>query len=293
MELAEVTQLAQSRVSNHLKLLREEGLVQERREGAWRHYRVEAGELPPHARPLWDAVRGTFNGDDRWLADEARLQDVLARREARGDFFDIIAGQWDEIREELFGDGIARQLLRAFLPPTTVVADIGTGTGYIPELLGDRPRRIIAIDNSEAMLDVARRKVASLGLDNVEFREGDAHKPPLENAEADLITTIMVLHHVERPAEVIAAAGRALRPGASLLVVDFLEHDQQWLRERLAHRWLGFAHEEVTGWAAEAGLQVSEWSVLPGRMWITPEKHRVRVPDGFLAILRSRQEDRK
>ncbi len=289
MELADVTQLAQSRVSNHLKLLREEGLIQERRDGAWRHYRVDTDRLPETARPLWDAVEQAWQADNQLAADAARLQQVLARRDStRGQFFETFAGEWDAIRSEMFGDSIARHVLRHFVPSDVVVADIGSGTGYTIELLGDRPAKIIAIDNSDAMLGVARRKVESLGLDNVEFRTGDAHEPPLKRGEADLVTFVMVLHHLDEPARAIASAAKGLKPGGQLIVVDFLQHQETWVRDVLHHRWLGFAREQLDEWLEKAGLVTQSWSVLPGRTWITPQGKKVSVPDG-LALFADKQ----
>lgn len=292
MELAEVTQLAQSRVSNHLKVLREEGLIQERRDGAWRHYRLDRDRLPGAARELWGAVEPSLVDEAPFAADAKRLMRVLAQRHngRKGHFFEVNAGEWDNIRAELFGDSIAREMLRAFLPPGLVVADVGSGTGYMIELLAHRPERLIAIDTSEAMLAVARRKVADLHLDNVEFRHGDAHEPPLAPGEVDLLLLVMLLHHLAEPARALANAARALKPGGRLLVVDFVEHQETWLRDLMDNRRLGFAKNDLETILRSAGLVLDFWSVLPGRPWITPDNTRVNVPDAFAALAR-RQED--
>jgi len=284
-ELSEVTQLAQSRVSNHLKRLREEGLLQERPDGPWRNYRVDADRLPPAARALWDGIRAAWDGDEQFAPDLARLGDVLARRSERsGRFFETFADQWDGIRADLFGDSIGRAILRGFVPPDLVVADIGAGTGYALELFGSRPRRILAIDNSEAMLSVARRKVEALGLSNVEFRLGDAHDPPLETGEAGLVVFAMVLQHLEDPARAVAAAASRLAPGGRLFVADFLRHQETWLRETMRHRWLGFERAQLEAWLRAAGCRVDAWSILPGRPWTAPDGRRVRIPDGFALV---------
>jgi ubiquinone/menaquinone biosynthesis C-methylase UbiE len=285
MELAEVTQLAQSRISNHLKVLREEELVHERREGPWRHYRLDADRLPGHVRGLWASLVENWREDDQYLADKARLEGVLSRRHSRnGHLFERLADQWDTIRGEMFGDSVARALVRALLPRDTVVADIGTGTGNLIELLGEKPRRVIAIDNSEAMLAVAREKVRSLGLKNVEFRAGDAHDPPLKKGEVTMATFLMVLHYLADPPAAIKAAARALAPGGRLLIVDFGRHEETWLRDQMEHRWLGFAKTELEAIFSEAGLVMDTWSVLPGKPWNTPDGRRVMVPDGFAAL---------
>ncbi|MEQ8820691.1 MAG: metalloregulator ArsR/SmtB family transcription factor [Sumerlaeia bacterium] len=290
MELAEVAQLSQPRISNHLKVLREEGLVQERRQGPWRHYRLDRDLMPLPAGALWDAASASWaNGhggaDDEYAADRARLERVLAERCGRdGGFFEGMAGQWDGLRNAMFGDTIAREILRAFVPQGLVLADIGSGTGYVLELFGDRPERFIAIDNSDAMLSVAREKVDAMGLENVEFRLGDAHDPPLAAGEVDFLTISMVMHYVEDPARVIASAARALRPGGRLFIADFARHNETWLREVMAHRWLGFTRTEVEGWLKAAGLALEAWAVLPGRPAETPDGRRVQVPDGFAVV---------
>lgn len=285
-ELATITQLAQPRISNHLKILREEGLLTERRDGSWRHYRVEPDDLPELARAIWTTLQTSWDGDPRFQADDKRLAEVLLARHPRenGTFFDHLSTQWDILRDTLFGDTLGRVMLRSLLPPGLTVADIGTGTGYVLHLFGDRAGRLIAVDNSEAMLQVAREKARAAGLERVEFRLADVTTaPPLEPATADVMTIVQVLHHLSEPGAAIANAAAGLRPGGILIVSDFLEHQQTWLRERLNHRWLGFSRGGVSQWFAAAGLEVEAWEVLPGRVqdW---EGQRVTLPDAFTAV---------
>lgn len=287
MELSEATQLAQSRVSNHLKVLREEGLVQERREGPWRHYRVDTDRLAEGVAPLWHSIRTAWEGDELFLADLARMEGVVARRETRnGRFFERIADEWDDIRSALFGDSIGRALLRAFVPRNITVADIGSGTGHVIELFADRPRKIIAIDNSEAMFSVARRKVQAWGLQNVEFRLGDAHDPPLAPGEPDIATLVMVLQHLDEPGRAVRSAAAALAPGGCLYLADFMQHQETWLRDHMQHRWLGFSRDQLEHWMADCGLTVDGWMTLPGKQWTTPDSKKVQVPDGFAILAR-------
>lgn len=285
MELAEVTQLAQSRISNHLKILREDGLIQERREGPWRHYRLDRDRLPEGAREVLDPVERAWEADTQFLADRTRLEKVLSGRKSRnGRFFDRIADDWDDVRANLFGDSIARDILRAFVPEDITVADIGAGTGYVLELFAGRPRRMIAIDSSTAMLAVARRKAKAHGWTNVEFRRGDAHEPPLEDGEADIVTMVMVLQYLAEPKRAIRAGARALASGGRLIIADFAQHQEVWLRETMQHRWLGFTREELGEWCADAGLRITGVTVLPGRPWETPDGRKVNVPDGFALL---------
>lgn len=291
MELASATQLSQSRISNHLKLLKEEDLVLERREGSWRYYRLDQNSLPSPASAIWQSLDESFEDDDQYLADSARLKTLLMQRQMRQpNFFDAVADEWDSIRDQLFGDMIPRHLLRLFFPPDQVVADIGTGTGYLVELLGERPKKMIAIDQSDSMMKLARQKVIDLDLKNVEFRTGDAHKPPLENGEADLITMVMVLHHLENPMQSIQAAAKALKPGGSLLIVDFVQHEMNWLREMMAHRWLGFDRATLESGFREFGLKLDGWSVLPGRQWMANGEKSLAIPDAFAALARKTKD---
>lgn len=285
-EIAEATALAQPRVSNHLKLLREEQLVEERREGAWRYYRVDESALPERLRALWPTIREACGDDPEMQADAARLEAVLARRGERGEFFERFASEWDGLRAELFGDGLTRALFRAFVPRGLTVADIGAGTGHAVELFGDRPARLICIDRSEPMLAIARGKVDALGLTNVEFRVGDAHTPPLEPGEVEFAMLTMVLHHLDRPGDAVAGVARGIAPGGALFLADFLPHQALWMRTNLSHHHLGFGRTVVEAWLAESGLAIESWTTLPGRTWTTPEGNGVRVPDGFALLAR-------
>lgn len=284
-ELATITQLAQPRISNHLKILREENLIVERREGSWRHYRIDPQVLPEAAQILWPSVESAWRADPQFAADDKRLASTLAARSRpHGTFFDELAGHWDEIRDQLFGDALGREILRALLPPDLVVADIGTGTGYMADLFGRRAARLIAIDNSEAMLSVARDKASAAGITNIEFRLADAEENPLAPAEADVVTIVQVLHHLENPDRAIAAAARGLRPHGRLIVSDFLEHREGWLKEELNHRWPGFSRGRVEGWLQAAGLEALLFDVIPGRNYESPDGRRLLVPDGFVCV---------
>jgi len=287
MELATATQLSQSRISNHLKLLKEEGFIAERREGSWRYYRLEVDSTPEPARSIWTSLEQNLEPDDQFLADSARLQAVLLKRQSRqGNFFDEMADEWDSVRDQLFGDMIPRHLLRLFFPSDYVVADIGTGTGYLMELLGKRAKKFIAIDMNEAMLSKARDKAKALNLENVDFRTGDAHKPPLEEGEANLITMIMVLHYLENPVGALQSASQSLAPGGSILLIDFVQHQKTWLKEMMNHKWLGFDKKTLESSCQEFGLKLEGWSLLPGRRWMTNGEKELDVPDAFAALAR-------
>ncbi len=287
-ELAQVTQLAQPRISNHLKILREENLIDERRDGSWRYYRVEKEKLSPEARILWPSLEETWREDNTFAPDDRRLETVLEARHARASsqFFDQLAHRWDSLRQDLFGEALGRAILRASLPEELVVADIGTGTGYVLELFGSRARKLIAVDHSETMLAMAREKARARSLTNTEFRLADAEDTPLARDEADVITVIQVLHHFEDPGRVLANLTHGLRPGGTLIVNDFLEHQELWLRKELKHRWLGFSEERMKTWLRDAGLTLAGWEVLPGHAIPLETGIRTRIPDAFTAVAR-------
>ena len=284
-ELASITQFAQPRISNHLKILREENLITERRAGSWRFYRVDADVLDEVTRSLWPALQAAWADEEQFAADDKRLAEVLAARTSQEThaFFDQLAARWDEIRDSLFGGAVGREILRTFLPPDLVVADIGTGTGYVLQLFGSRARRIIAVDPSEVMLAVAREKAQASELDNVEFQLADAETADLPMAGVDVITMVQVLHHVEDPLKALQHLRPALRAGGMLIVNDFLEHQEQWLRQELNHRWLGFSQGRVAAWLEQAGMQLESWEVIPGRLYALPDGQRVTIPDSFTA----------
>lgn len=285
-ELAGITQLAQPRISNHLKILREEGLVEERRAGSWRHYRVDPAALSGLAEALWPALERSWEADGRFEADDKRLAEVLLARQlpAGGSFFDQLAEEWDGLRDSLFGDAFGRAVLRSFLPPGLVVADIGTGTGYVLHLFAGRAKRLIAVDHSEAMLAVARGKARGANLTNVEFRLADIMAaPPLGKEEVHVATLVQVLHHLDDPAVAIGHLAPGIRKGGCLVISDFLEHQQTWLRDRLHHRWLGFSKKRIRTLLVGAGLELEGWEVLPGRFY-EAEGQRLPIPDAFTAI---------
>ncbi|MCC6547931.1 ArsR family transcriptional regulator [Candidatus Sumerlaeota bacterium] len=287
-ELSEVTKLAQPRISNHLKILREENLIVERRLGSLRPYRVDHAALPPAARVLWPSLEAAWRDDPQFAADDKRLAKVLAARlnDTGAGFFDQLARRWDAIREDFFADALGREVLRALIPKDLVIADVGTGTGYMLELFAGRFSKFIAIDNSKAMLAIARAKVKATALDNVEFRVADIEAAsPLKQHEANLITIVQVLHHLRQPAEAIQKLAPGLQKNGCLIISDFVEHDQQWLTTEFHHQWPGFSRKQIAAWAADAGLTLASWTVLPGRTYTAEGGRKVTIPDGFTSVL--------
>jgi ubiquinone/menaquinone biosynthesis C-methylase UbiE len=223
---------------------------------------MPARELEPAMRRLWLAVRDEVAGSVIARRDGERLQQVLAGRHLTSQrFFASAAGQWDRLRRELFGDRVELLALLGLLDESWVVGDLGCGTGQVAATLAPFVRRVVGVDESAAMLKSARQRTRE--MPNVELRNGTLEELPIEPGELDAALLVLVLHHSGEPASVLAAAGRALRPGGKLLVVDMLPHDHVEFREQMGHQLLGFSEPELTGWLREAGFGGGRFVALP------------------------------
>lgn len=252
-EIARVVQLPQSTVSRHLQVLAGAGWVEKRAEGTATYYSLRIDDLDPAARSLWLAVRDQLEDRPTLDEDTRRLDAVLAERRTDSvSFFGRIAGEWDDVRGELFGSAFTAQALLALLPEQWVVADLGCGTGNAAELLAPHVREVIAVDRSGPMIEAARKRLAALS--NVRFVEGDLTAIPLENGSIDAATCSLVLHHVPDPVAALTEVRRVLRPGGTVLVVDMFEHDRMIYRSTMGHQHLGFSPETVRQQLEAAGF---------------------------------------
>jgi ubiquinone/menaquinone biosynthesis C-methylase UbiE len=253
-EIAQVLGQSQPRVSRHVKILAEAGLVERRREGSWVFLGLGPGE---RIEPLFALI-------DRWAAldgaeaegDAARLAAVRAERAAAAQhYFAAHAGEWDRLRalhvaEAEVEAGIARALGGR---PIGRLVDVGTGTGRMIELFGRDAEQALGVDRSPEMLRLARVKLAEAGLGAAELRQGDMYALPLPAGSADTVILHQVLHFAQNPAAAVAEAARLLGPGGRLLIVDFAPHEREELRDA-AHVRLGFADETMLRYLEQAGL---------------------------------------
>lgn len=265
-ELTQILGQSQPRVSRHLKLLCDAGLLDRFREGAWAFYRLaQRGRAAPLAAHLVAFIPG----DDAGLAlDLERLEAVKqARAAAASAYFRDNAAEWDRIRTLHVDDRQVERVLQQQLGDRKLedYLDLGTGTGRLLELIAPRATRALGIDNSREMLAVARARLEAADLRNCSVRQADLYQLPLATGSFDLVTLHQVLHYLEDPAAAVAEAARVLRPGGRLLLVDFAPHAFEELRERHAHRRLGFRESEVSGWCADAGLTPLPTHHLPGQ----------------------------
>jgi len=258
MELARILEQSQPRVSRHLKLMSEAGLIERFPDGAWVFYRLPS-EGP--RRKLADAVLDLLSEAAQPDRDFQRLEEVRAEREAdAAAYFERIAPRWDEIRSLYAPEtSVEAAVERAAGPgPFQRVVDLGTGSGRMLTLLGRKARMSIGLDLSQQMLNIARSNVSRAGLEKVELRHGDIFATRLPDQSADLVVVHQVLHYLSDPAAAVAEAARLVSPGGRLLIVDFAPHALEFLRAEHKHRRLGFSDEEMARWLADGGLDSAE-----------------------------------
>lgn len=265
-DLTAILRQSQPRVSRHLKVLVEAGLLQRLREGTWAFYRVaDTGPAAGLARGLVALVPAE---NDVVARDLERLEAVKkARADVASAFFSRNASHWDSIRKLYIDDEEVERALLTLLPRDEVrgLLDIGTGTGRILEVFGPDLVRGVGIDLSREMLTVARVNLDKRGLRNCHVRYGDMNQLPLAHESFDAVTFHLVLHYAEDPAAAVKEAARFLEPGGRLVVVDFAPHEEENLRRQHAHRWLGFEDGDVESWFRGAGLSPGRTIRLPGQ----------------------------
>jgi ubiquinone/menaquinone biosynthesis C-methylase UbiE len=257
-ELTAILRQSQPRISRHLRLLVQAGLVERFREGSWAFFRLaERDGVAELARGL---VSQLDPSDVTLVRDRERLSAVRANRaDVAQDYFRRHAGEWDRIRKLHVADEAVEEAITAALmdAPIRSLLDLGTGTGRMLELFGPHIERGLGFDLSVDMLAFARARLDRAGLRHCSVRQGDIYDLALPNDSFDAVVIHQVLHFLDDGARAIVEAARVLRPGGRLLVVDLAPHDLEFLREEHAHRRLGFASETIAEWMRSAGLTVS------------------------------------
>jgi ArsR family transcriptional regulator len=263
-DLTEILGQSQPRVSRHLKLLADAGLINRNAEGAWAYYGLASdgagGDL---AR--WLIARWSANDPDR-LRDRQRLESVrLQQAEQAAAYFAKVADSWDLLRSlHVPEEAVEAAIVEAMQGRVVdTLIDLGTGTGRMLELLAGHYRRGIGIDASREMIAVARAKLAQCGIGHAQVRLGDIVDLDASAGRADVIVVHQVLHYFDDPGRVLAQARRALRPGGEMLIVDFAPHTLEFLRSHHAHRRLGLSEAQMAGWARAAGLSVEDLRSFP------------------------------
>jgi ArsR family transcriptional regulator len=275
-ELCGIVQLPQSTVSRHLKALSDSGWIASRAEGTSHLYamqrpstgsgrpeRVEGrDELDSSAHRLWLIVREQVGSSPAATQDQRRLQAALAERRTKSqEFFSSSAGQWDRVRDDLFGDRFHLAALAAFAERAWTVGDLGCGTGQVSAALAPFVSHVVAVDASAAMLQAAKKRLH--GFDNVDLRRGELEALPIDDGRLDAATLMLVLHHVPEPERALADVARVLKPGGRIVLVDMLPHDRDSYRQQMGHVWLGFSDEHVSRLFQSAGFEETRIVALP------------------------------
>ncbi|HEX6958188.1 MAG TPA: metalloregulator ArsR/SmtB family transcription factor [Ferrovibrio sp.] len=284
-ELTQILGQSQPRVSRHLKLLCEAGLLERVPEGTWAFYRV-SGRLP--GAPLVHALNALLPANDMTLARDAeRLLAVKrARAEAAEAYFRDNAAQWSAIRSLHVDEAQVESAVARLIGdngPIEDLLDIGTGTGRLLEILAPSVKHGLGIDLSREMLAIARANLERAGIRHCQVRQADMYALPLPPNSVDAAVIHQVLHFADEPQKAIAEAARVLKPEGQLVVVDFAPHDLEELRARHAHRRLGFADAELRQWCQQAGLQTDPVIALPGQpltvhIWHARKRAAAAIP---------------
>ena len=252
VELQEILGMGQSRISNHLGQLRQAGLVQDRRAGKNIYYTIADRGSMPDLDPILTAAGREI---PETAHDQTAMKVAVIKRNDRArEYFNKLAGKfgrtycpgrtWEAVAHFLF----------LLVPPSTIAADLGAGEGTLAQLLAKRAKKVIAVDNSEKMVEFGAKLAQEHGFTNLEYRHGDIENPPIEPETVNLALLSQALHHAEHPQKAVAAAHRILQKGGRIVVVDLLQHQFEDARELYADRWLGFCEADLHGWLEAAGF---------------------------------------
>jgi ubiquinone/menaquinone biosynthesis C-methylase UbiE/DNA-binding transcriptional ArsR family regulator len=261
MELVQILGQSQPRISRHLKLMAEAGLIERFPDGAWVFYRLSSN---PALTELVEVVLKALGHEDK--ADLIALEAVRTQRlKAAQVYFENIAHIWDEIRSHYISEADVETEILNILghEPIGTLIDLGTGSGRMLTLLAGRASQALGLDLSQQMLNIARAKTHEAGLTGIEFRHGDIAQTRLNNQSADLILIHQVLHFLADPAQALIEASRLLKPSGRLLIVDFAPHRLELMREQYQHRRLGISEDDISLWQAQAGLKCHKTLSLP------------------------------
>jgi ArsR family transcriptional regulator len=251
-EMVRIMGMGQSRISRHLAVLKDAGLLDQRRKGTWSYYSIPSTVAAKEVLQAFredDFYKRTLEGDG------PRIKKVIEdRRDEALQYFEKVAEDWDDIRAEYFGLRVRNRALAGLIPSNWTVADVGCGTGFLLLAVAPLVKKAIGIDISSEMLRVARRKARERGLKNIEFIQCPMDEIKLKDEALDGLTASMVLHHSSDPEKAICEWARVLKPNGKISVVELEKHEHEWLRDEMADVWLGFDEKELRDYFRKAGF---------------------------------------
>ncbi len=255
-EIVSAMGMKQSRISRHLKILTDCGLLKSRRDGLWAFYSASREGRGGRFNELF---RTFLNDDPELVADYELMKDVIEEgMNEKTRFFDSIASDWDDIKHGIFGEFDISGEIAAMVPRCSVAADLGCGTGALLPAIRKKARSVIGVDKSPKMLEEAARRLAPNGK-GIELRIGEIEHLPMRDNEVDAAVINMVLHHLPSPDAGIHEAARVLRKGGSLVIVDLEKHQNEEMRKKYDHRWLGFTRKNMERWLSAGGFSVQSF----------------------------------
>ena len=254
-ELVLVMQMGQSRISRHLKVLSENGLLRQRRDGGFSYYQVPHN---PNLDSLVQFVKDSLDGEEMAAEDLSRAQAIIKERKNKTRrFFNQVAEYWERLKKDLLGDMDLAAAVAEEVPVCSTAVDLGCGTGELLLKLLDKAETVIGVDHSAQMLKMARLKLDAEGATaRSDLRLGELEHPPLRDQEGDAAVINMVLHHIPLPQAGIREANRILRPGGTLVVADFAKHAREDIRDKFGATWLGFEPSDIDTWLTSSGFSL-------------------------------------
>lgn len=279
-ELTKALQLPQPKVSRHLGIMKNAGVVTDRRDGSFVIYRL-VDKPPNHWAASWNTAKLALAEDPQVAADRTGLSQVLKDRATPSrSFFDSVGGDWDQLRKVLKDDLLRAKAIEQLVPRNLTVADIGTGTGILAIQLLTLNAKVIAVDRSISMLEAARESLPTNALKRIDLRRGDASQLPIEDNSVDAAFAHMVLHYLARPLDAVREMARITKPGGKVIIVDFISHNEEWMREELHMLWLGFDPKELKQMLKAAGLTDVNCTI-QSETSDTPELPRTLIVSGI------------
>jgi ArsR family transcriptional regulator len=252
-ELVSLMGMGQSRISRHLKILTDAGLLTCRRNGVWAFYSADRN---PEMDAFNTAVRGVCHGESMIADDRAKAETLIRERNAKTrQFFNTIAHKWDSLKQEIMGDFDINAAIAGDIADADHAADLGCGTGELLWFLKDKARKVIGVDSSPRMLDEARKRFqGENGV--VDLRLGELEHLPMKDGETDLSVISLALHHLSDPVAAVREAHRILKPSGTLVIAEFERHDNEFLRQHYGDRWLGLSQDDIMNWLDRSGFDL-------------------------------------
>ncbi len=278
-DLTQILKQSQPRLSRHLKLLTNAGLIERFQEGSWVYYR--ANQHGNNASLISKIINNANLEDPQFQKDKKQALKVQEKRALEAqNYFKTHAKDWDRIRSLYIKEETVEQTMKTLLGSKSkeLLLDMGTGTGRILELFSNQFKTSIGIDINHEMLRNARARLDKINLKSCQLRHGDITHLPFEDASADTIIMHQILHFFAKPKEACKEAARLLKPGGQLLIVDFAPHTHEQLRTDFAHQRLGFEENQIWGWLKSAGLKTIDFKLLPNTNDTSSTKTKNKIP---------------